>query len=541
MPYGVEHVDDCYYVVKQNEDGSAGERVNDHCHDSAESAGAQIGAMEHSEEKAKENMPLDRILSEQNYAYFEVASGLIRAGRFEDAYAVIQKTPLVWDKLYLLQTLAEECAYTNKAKAEECLSEALSLISQLGTPEEKASALSNLAVTSVRAGFLDFALAIADTLPEKAKEKIVDMIKAYTEDDEEEDEDEEYNKSFVQFKQDDKGQYWFIGLYSNKFKDRQEEILSEKAHQEYVEWTKATGIKPPVTLYHQPKMEEGFWTKVMVAYEKGMISTPAMNALLKDLYKEYAIGETETVFFSNGFVGVVAKVYDDRVQWVKNMIEMKKDWGMSHGFVSFKMDANICERYRSFEFTVLLRSRAANVETFSLFMEKQMDKKDKEILDQIQKGTAEQIEQATEERREVLESAGTEFKENPEETPVVEDEKQTVEVEKTVELSAELLKQIVDSLQLEVLVKTIKERFDAIEATIDAKVAAVEGRVKAVEVDEDTKIANLYAPNFAQLFAQLGPANSEGTKVSDDKQKEIESQKGTDVSWLQGLYGGLQS
>jgi hypothetical protein len=59
----------------------------------------------------------------------------------------------------------------------------------------------------------------------------------------------------VTFKQDKNGDWWFIGLYSNKFKDREEEIISEEAHREYTEWARSKGIKPQITLFHMPRAQ----------------------------------------------------------------------------------------------------------------------------------------------------------------------------------------------------------------------------------------------------------------------------------------------
>src|SRR5574341_198063 len=71
------------------------------------------------------------------------------------------------------------------------------------------------------------------------------------------------DKSTVRVFKDKKGQWWFFGIYSNKYEDRDEEILSEKAHKEYIKWLNKTGFQPVITAYHQPRMPLGFWSAVL--------------------------------------------------------------------------------------------------------------------------------------------------------------------------------------------------------------------------------------------------------------------------------------
>src|SRR5688572_5038651 len=78
---------------------------------------------------------------------------------------------------------------------------------------------------------------------------------------------EESDSTFKLFK-DSSGQWWFFGIYSNKYKDRDEDILSESSHKEYAQWLKESGFRPVITAYHYPKMPQGFWPLVFAKYEK---------------------------------------------------------------------------------------------------------------------------------------------------------------------------------------------------------------------------------------------------------------------------------
>jgi hypothetical protein len=295
-------------------------------------------------------------------------------------------------------------------------------------------------------------------------------------------------KSFVTFKQDAQGNWWFIGLYSNKFKDRDDEILSEESHQKYVEWVKETGIRPPVILMHMPRYVPGFWLQVMKAHDAGMIATETLNELLRDFYKDYALAETEKVFYTNGFTGIVAKVYNDKVGWVKNLINYPEDIGMSHGFVPLEMDGNIYKNYRSFEFSVLPLRRASNVYTsISLVEDVSMpvDKETEEFLDNIREGTAEEIDAQTQKMSTDLVEAGVAFKEID-------------------------LDELVKKMKWDEFVTVVKERFDeyhAVVAEFNEKLEAFENRIKEVEKSEDERIANKFTVNYAHTLK--GPSDSE--------------------------------
>jgi hypothetical protein len=344
---------------------------------------------------------------------------------------------------------------------------------------------------------------------------------------------EEDDKNFgVSFKQDASGQWWFIGTYSNKFKDRDEEIISEAAHKEYAQWLKETGVRPQITLYHQPQ-KPGFWSIVMKAYDMGLIKTKTLNALMKDFYKEFAIAETERVIPANGFNVVVGKVYEHRIKNIKYMKSTDLRWGMSHGFVTLNNHDNIFEKYRSFEFTVLKQSRAANVWTESQFMEVQempLMEEDKQLLDKIQAGLADEIENKTADKAAQLEGAGVEFKETQTEEVVVTEEVAS-EGNKAVDPNV-ILEQLKVALNLDGLVEAVKAEI----TKLDEKITAIDGRIKVVEQDEDSKIASIYQPNWQKAFAAATAPESNKTEEVDSKKEAL---KGWDTAPSQLFWGNV--
>jgi hypothetical protein len=174
------------------------------------------------------------------------------------------------------------------------------------------------------------------------------------------------------FFKDASGQWWMIGIYSNRFKDREEEILSLEAHEEYAKWFAESGIVPAITTLHYPRMGKKFWETV---WEKYQDDIPTLNQIIKAVYEDFSIGEAVKVTVINGFTAVVAKIYQDKAHIVEGLAELKDKIGMSHGFIVLQKTANIIDRYRSFEFSNLERTRAANVLTQPLFSEAAMSEK----------------------------------------------------------------------------------------------------------------------------------------------------------------------
>jgi len=477
MPYTIQSNGDKYCVYKKNEDGSAGDMVANTCHAKKQDAIDQMVAIEYSEKI--QDKAYDVIIAEQQYSLAIVAEALAYGRRFDEALQVIDKIAEVESKVRLLAMLGYMLSFDDLDRAKTIFDQALALVRTIEREESRAYAYVNLVQQMVNASFVDEARVVAEEMKVKKTPEI---------------------KTYVTFKQDAQGDWWFIGLYSNKYIDRDEEILSEKAHQKYVEWVKETGIKPPVILMHMPKHLPGFWYQVMQAHNSGMITTKTLNNLLKDFYKDYALAETEKVFYANGFTGVAAKVYNDKQGWVKNLINYPEKLGMSHGFIPMEMDGNIYNEYRAFEFSVLPLKRAANVYTSIRLMEENempLEKDVQEFLDEIQNGTAEEVDVETQDLSTELEEKGVEFKE--------------ADVQK-----------LVEAMKWNEFVELVKTRFDeyhAVVAEFVDKLDAFEKRLDQVEKSEDEKVADLIKPNYAQLLPS--PTTSPDNVIDKAKQPEV--------------------
>lgn len=293
MPYTIVKRNNRFCVHKKNADGSVGERIA--CHDTKQSAIDQIGAIESSEKAIKEQ-DLE-ILMVQSETLLSLMYALVWADRLDDAAQVVSRITEQNEKIRGLIYLAERYGYRDdKETSTRYYTEARQLIEMIENKTARAYTLARLATSMADVGFIDQALEIAYSLTELSQ-KDMDQLKSYIEN---KIPSVSVNKSYVTFKQDENGDWWFIGLYSNKFKDREAEIISEEAHREYTEWARNKGIKPQITLFHMPRAQPGFWYSVMQAYEKNMIRTETINTMLRDFYKDYAVAEAERVFMLTG-------------------------------------------------------------------------------------------------------------------------------------------------------------------------------------------------------------------------------------------------
>lgn len=199
--------------------------------------------------------------------------------------------------------------------------------------------------------------------------------------------------SSVRFFKDKAGDWWMLGIYSNRWKDLQGEILSEAAHLEYARWVNATGFEPAVTLAHQPRLSEKFWKNMFRRFGNDI---PEFNKLIGEIYKDFGFARVKRIVPLNGFVLAVAKV-DPSKKDVAEKLSKVSNLAMSHGCLAFKetvdfnldkTPVNIVDKYRSFEVTVLSKGNAANAVTIPIFVEartmtKSMSDADRDLLSKI--------------------------------------------------------------------------------------------------------------------------------------------------------------
>ena len=114
-----------------------------------------------------------------------------------------------------------------------------------------------------------------------------------------------------------------------------------------------------------------------------------------------------------------------------------------------------------------------------------------EFLNEIQEGTAEQVEQQTGEMEQELEAKGVEFK------------------------ATDLITQVVEQMKFDEFVQVLGDRL----TTLTEKLNAMEARLKEMERSEDEKIASRYQPNWQQF---LTPASKSESNVDEEKKEQPE-------------------
>jgi cation transport regulator ChaB len=125
-------------------------------------------------------------------------------------------------------------------------------------------------------------------------------------------------------KQADGRMRWYA-RYSNNFKDRDGEIITEAAHKEYIDWAASGGVYPELWLWHTPGTR--FGSADWLDYATGFTHASGL------------VDDTDSA------VAVVGALRD-------------KQLGVSHGMLC-SQQGNLITKYRSFEISVLPLERAS--------------------------------------------------------------------------------------------------------------------------------------------------------------------------------------
>lgn len=317
---------------------------------------------------------------------------------------------------------------------------------------------------------------------------------------------------------DRQGELWFIGISSNNFEDREDEIISNAAHEDFVSWLKETGVRPPIVFMHRPRFPDAFHMAHYLGLVSGKLTAEEYNENLKTLYKATAIATAETAFVLDGFVFVVGRVLNDKRELAEKLISRQKTWGMSHGFIPIKIDDNIIEKYRSFEFSVLPIEIAANKLTAIGFSEEKMDTmlkelsdEDRELLEQVL-GDETDTKNALARARDILSNLlASKAMDETEEVP--EDEEPTeetpVEEEEVVEKSyAELRVKLFSDFQLEELASVLTGVGEQLK-TQQETIARLEAQVKELTRTEDERVAAQFIAPQWNIFSNRGETEEE--------------------------------
>ena len=307
---------------------------------------------------------------------------------------------------------------------------------------------------------------------------------------------------------------WFFGVFSNNFEDVQGDIITEKAHEEYVTWLKETGVKPPITVFHQPRYNDAVHLTNYMGLVYNKFTAQEYNDNLDALYKPFAIAKTENVLFLNGFVFVIGKVYDHKKDLVERLMQQSKTWGMSHGFIPVKINDNIIEKYRSFEFTIVPGEYSANKITPIGFVRKEnvmdeqlkgLSEEERVLVNDLLEGKAEDLEDATKKAKELL---GGVLESKAEDVPVDDSEEETKKKKKEMmdeeEVESKATFDVAVLNELTTTFKTIAEVCDNLKTELKAlneKISVLETKVNDVQKTNDEQVAEQFTfPNFKGYF-----------------------------------------
>ena len=336
-------------------------------------------------------------------------------------------------------------------------------------------------------------------------EKIVDKLKPKKK------EQEEIKSSGFVVEKDLKGQHRWFGWVSNKYRDRDGEIISEAAHKEFIEWVykDAAARMPQLWLWHTPKT--------------------AM--------KERA----DWIDYADGFLHASGPLTEKEAK----MLEGIDDPGMSHGFFCNK-ENDIINKYRSFEGSVLPLKYVANEWTdFATLQQEAKDmfnpQKREFLVGRLGEEKVAELEASTKDRVEILKELGIEFKE-AEEIPVVEKEEEPTPEEPVVEKEATALdaKAILDALGLSELSEYLEGQSKQVEE-LTATVKEQSETITALQKSDDEKIAETLTPRV-DVEKDLQPvwlrrlSQSEETKAGEEDPL-LKEKPGTESSWISDAMG----
>lgn len=307
---------------------------------------------------------------------------------------------------------------------------------------------------------------------------------------------------------DKEGNYRWFGWYSNNFKDRDSEIITEEAHKEYMAWLdEHPQFAPSFRVWHTPgtdRQKQADWWD-----------------------------------YSNGFAMMSGPLNSDEAEKLMT-VAAKHRLGMSHGFYGIVKDKNEITWYRSFEVSDLPLDQAANSGTSLdvLMKEKDMNANKKAYLaEQLGEDFANSVETDAAQKQAQLRDEGIVEKDASEDAPI--ETPTTPDVPEVPEAQvATVMKAVADQLGLKDLSDWVVRANKALE-----KVDVLEKQFAQLSKSEDEKIAERITPPVARTqFAWMKAASKSDENVieSDDEDQEVEVKVKDDANWLSEV-GAIQS
>jgi NACalpha-BTF3-like transcription factor len=340
------------------------------------------------------------------------------------------------------------------------------------------------------------------------------------------------NTGFKVLKAKDGTPRW-LGWVSNKFMDREGEIITEDAHKDYVAWLDA-----------HPKAAGQLWT----------FHIPGTNRKNRADFWGYL----------NGFLLVGGKLTEEEANALKSY---DGDLGMSHGFYVLEKQGNLITKYRTFEYTVLPRNAAAN--PWTKFNVKELSNMSDKGLSQAQRDLAVQLhgedfvnalESDTNKMATVLSEAGVQSKDDgsigggkadgsiggkeiPADAELVEEVQAT---EQDVINAVDLAKSVADLVTKQLNPAGLHEAIKTLNESNSANATAIENltkRLEALELSDDEKMAKELSPKVPGIDWMGGfRASTSKETIVTDKEKEVFKNSKPDESWASSLFnlGGGQ-
>ena len=296
---------------------------------------------------------------------------------------------------------------------------------------------------------------------------------------------------------DAEGNWRWLSLTTNKYKDREGEIFSDEAHKEYVEYATAFKHYPELWIWHTPGSK---------------------------------VGTADFTDYVDGFV-LHSGTFDKGKETVAASLAAATDLAVSHGYKYRATDKEdgVYDWYRTFEVSALPAARAANAWTDILSQKEVVmsfsEDKKAFLTKHLGEDAVKDIESKIAELSKQLEDAGVAFKDLVEGTPVSEAkaEEPVAEVEEETEADDNVSVPAGDNVSAQL--QDISSKIEALGSQVEevrGELTGFKGELAQLKRSDAQKIDDQVAPRRPAPGNGEGPANSEKTLVDAEKQAQLE-------------------
>lgn len=325
-------------------------------------------------------------------------------------------------------------------------------------------------------------------------------------------EETEQKLSGFKITKDIEGNYRWFGWVTNKWLDRDKEIITDSAHREFLEY-----------LDEHPQEAPELWTW-------HTMGTARKN---KADWWDYADG---FFMYSGILTEEEAKTYEKNPEPV----------GMSHGFYVYAKQGRFILKYRTFEVSDLFLDSAANPYTDFISIKEENEekmfstRKRQYLVQRFGEEKVSELERDTENRSKSLELLGVEWKEVSE---AYEKELEAAQDARIAKASEANLREVVAGVTKALNLDGLREVLNGLNAKIESvaglgkEVAELKEAVEYLKETEDTRMAKALAPEQPISWSLSVTSKSKEEKEEDlteDEKKQVKEMKGQE-NWLQGL------